>query len=246
MVRRRAGGRRCGDGRGAGRIGGGATTREERARAGAAEMQRRCIATGTEHDRAALLRFVVGPAGDITPDIAARLPGRGLWLLPRRDIVDRAVAKRLFARAARRPVTVPIELADRIEALLVRRCGETIGLARRAGLAVAGFEKVRDAARAGRTGLLLAALDGAEGGREKLQAAAGEVPCARVLTAAELGAAFGRERVVHASLVAGPLCARLLADAEKIAGFRAQAMLIRRSAGENGHRARMDCGIGST
>ena len=105
--RRRAGGTRIGDGRAA---------------ETAASPQRRCIATGEVHDRARLLRFVVGPDGTVVPDIDERLPGRGLWLTPRRDIVDRAVAKRLFARAARRQVSVPPDLADRLETLLARRC----------------------------------------------------------------------------------------------------------------------------
>src|SRR5437016_3720303 len=113
--------------------------------------ERRCIVTGATGERGALLRFVVGPDGEIVPDVAARLPGRGLWLTPQRDIVERAVAKRLFARAARRPVSAPPELADRIESLLARRCCEALGLARRAGLAVAGFERVEQALRRGPT-----------------------------------------------------------------------------------------------
>src|SRR5205809_5522732 len=130
--------------------------------------QRRCIVTGEVRDRGSLLRFVVGPDGAIVPDVAARLPGRGLWLTSRRDIVDRAVAKRLFARAARRPVVAPAGLADRIESLLARRCCDALGLARRAGLAVAGVERVSEAANRGRAALLLFALDGAEGGRRRL------------------------------------------------------------------------------
>src|SRR5207302_7221214 len=51
--------------------------------------QRRCIVTGEVRDRGSLLRFVVGPDGAIVPDVAARLPGRGLWLTARRDIVER-------------------------------------------------------------------------------------------------------------------------------------------------------------
>jgi len=167
-----------------------------------------------------LLRIVLGPGGELVPDVAARLPGRGLWLTPRRDIVDRAVAKRLFARAARQPVTAPPELADRIEALLVRHCCDMVGLARRAGLAVAGFEKVRAAVGSGKAALLLAAIDGAPDGRRKLRALGRDLPLATVLTAAELGAAFGREHMVYASVGAGSLGARILADAQKIAGFR--------------------------
>ncbi len=179
--------------------------------------------TGDIRERSDLLRFVVGPSGEIVPDVGGRLPGRGLWLTPRRDIVGRAVAKRLFARAARRPVAIPAALADRIEALLAQRCIDAIGLARRAGLAVAGFERVSEAVRGGKTAALLAAIDGAAGGRRKLQALGRGLPLVCVLTAAELGAAFGREHGVNASLGSGPLCRRLLSDAQKLAGFRANA-----------------------
>jgi predicted RNA-binding protein YlxR (DUF448 family) len=185
--------------------------------------QRRCIVTGETGDRSALLRFVVGPDGAIVPDIEARLPGRGLWLTPRRDIVERAVAKRIFARAARRSVSASPELADRIESLLARRCYDAIGLARRAGLAVAGFERVGDAVRRGQVGLLLVALDGAEAGHRKLAALGRGVPSARVLTAAELGGAFGRERTVHGAIADGPLCRRLLLDLTRLVGLRAGA-----------------------
>jgi len=165
----------------------------------------------------------VGPDGAIVPDVAARLPGRGLWLTPRRDIVEQAVAKRVFARAARRPVSAPPGLADRIESLLARRCCDALGLARRAGLAAAGFERVSEAAHRGRAGLLLFALDGAEGGRKKLAALGRDLPAARVLTAAELGGAFAREGIVHAVVADGPLCRRLLIDLLRLAGLRAAA-----------------------
>jgi predicted RNA-binding protein YlxR (DUF448 family) len=189
--------------------------------------RRRCICTGETGPRAQLLRFVVGPEGEIVPDLAATLPGRGLWLTPRRDIVERAVAKRLFARAARRPVTVSPWLARHIESLLAQRCRDGLGLARRAGLAVGGFEKVCLALRAGDAAVLFAAVDAAEGGRRKIRGLARGLPIVVALTAAELGAAFGRDRLVHASVGSGPLGDRLLADAGKLAGFRAGAMIER-------------------
>ena len=191
--------------------------------AGPTPPQRRCIVTGDVRDRGTLLRLVVGPDGAIVPDLEARLPGRGLWLTPRRDIVERAVAKRIFSRVARRPVAVAPELADRIENLLARRCCDALGLARRAGLAVAGFERVCEAVRQGRAGLLLFALDGAESGRDKLAGVGRNLPSARVLTAAELGGAFGRERIVYAALAGGPLCGRLLGDLRRLVGLRAAA-----------------------
>lgn len=158
------------------------------------------------------------------PDLAGKLPGRGLWLTARRDIVATALAKRLFARAARRPVVVDDDLANRIEALLAERCRAEIGLARRAGKAVMGFTKVEAALRAtGGAAVLLAASDGAVDGRGKLKALAPALPVVEVLTGAELGAAFGREHVVHAALMPGRLADALLADAARLAGFRAAA-----------------------
>jgi predicted RNA-binding protein YlxR (DUF448 family) len=177
--------------------------------------------------RSRLLRFVVSPGGELVPDLASNLPGRGLWLTPRRDIVERAVAARRFARAARRPVSVPSELADRVEVLLAQRCCDAIGLARRAGLAVGGFEKVCEAIRAGRAALVFSALDGAAGGRAKIRAVARDLPLASVLTAAEMGAVFGRDHVVHAAVGGSRLSSRLMADAEKLAGFRSGAALDR-------------------
>jgi uncharacterized protein len=168
-----------------------------------------------------LLRFVIAPDGSVVPDLAGRLPGRGLWLTARRDIVAAAVTKRLFARAARRPVIVDDGLADRVEVLLAKRCLDHIGLARRAGRAVMGFVKVQAALAAGKVAVLVAAADGAADGRGKLKALAPGVPLVERLTSAELGAAFGREHVVHAALLAGRLADAFRADATRLGGFRA-------------------------
>ena len=181
---------------------------------------RRCIVTGERLPRERLIRFVVGPEGDAVPDLQASLPGRGLWVTASRDAVTQAVRKRLFGRAARTSVEAAPDLADRVAALLAVRCRDTIGLARRAGQAVAGFEKVQEALRAGPAGIVLAASDGGEDGRRRVAYMAGTAPVVAVLTAAELGQAFGRERAVHAMLRPGTFAARLGLDAERLAGFR--------------------------
>lgn len=191
------------------------------------------------------MRFVVGPQGELVPDVAANLPGRGLWLTPRREILERALAKRLFARAARRPLSVPEAFSDRVEALLARRCCDAIGLARRSGLAVAGFEKVREAVRSGRAAVLLSALDGAEGGRGKVRALGRHLPLVTVLVAAELGEVFGRDHVVHAAIGGGRLSGRLISDAEKLAGFRSGAIVDRGVEPAVARSTRHEGGIGS-
>lgn len=188
---------------------------------GAADRNfRRCIVTRDSRPREQLVRFVVGPDGAVAPDIAGKLPGRGLWLTARRDIVLRACAGNLFAKAARSSALVRGDLALQVENLIAGRCLEFIGLARRAGDAVTGFEKVRAVLSRGRARVLLTAADGAEGGRDKLIALQPDVACVDVLTSIELGKVFGRETAVHAALKAGSLADRLIVEAERLAGFR--------------------------
>ena len=182
---------------------------------------RRCIVTREVLPKESLVRFVVGPAGDAVPDIAGKLPGRGLWVKAERPVLASAVAKKLFAKAARRPVDVPADLVDRTVALLSQRCLDLIGLARRAGQAICGFEKARDALRNERVGIVLAAADGAADGRGKLKALAGELPVLALFTGAELSAALGRENVVHAALAPGRLAERLIIESARLAGLRA-------------------------
>jgi len=176
--------------------------------------------TSEVHPKAELIRFVVGPGDRIVPDVAERLPGRGLWTLARRDIIGIAVKKRLFARAARAAVAVDEDLDRRIEELLVRRAIDLIGLARRAGLAVTGFAKVTAALNAKAAAVLIAASDGSDDGRGKLRAKAPGLPLVEALTAAELGAAFARESAVHAALKSGPLAQAFLVEAARLGGFR--------------------------
>lgn len=183
---------------------------------------RRCLVTRAPQPREGLVRFVVGPDGTVVPDIAERLPGRGLWLTARRDIVQTACAKGAFKRAARRSVKVSDGLDRQVEDLLARRCIELIGLARRAGLVTAGYEKVRAALSAGRLALLLAPLDTA--GRDAAELAERARGTARraVLTRAELGAAVGREDAVHVALAAAPLTERIERELSRLAGFRSE------------------------
>ena len=167
-----------------------------------------------------MVRFVVGPDGTVVPDIAEKLPGRGLWLTAGRDIVSRAVARRLFGKAARAAVSVPADLPDLVEARLLERCLDLIGMARRAGKAVAGFEKVRSWLGEGRVAFIIEASDAGPHGVAKLGRQSGECPVSRVLTANELGRAFARDRIVHVAIQAGRLAKALNADADRLAGFR--------------------------
>jgi predicted RNA-binding protein YlxR (DUF448 family) len=184
------------------------------------EPERRCIVTGETGGKAGLVRFVVGPEGQLVPDILNRLPGRGMYVTAGRAELEQAARKNPFSRAAKRPVTVPEGLVDEVERQLVRRVTDLVSLARKAGAAIAGFEKVKDWLAAGQAKVLLQASDGSVRGKSKLWTPEGGrfFGC---LTSDELGLAFGRESVIHAALSAGGLTERVIEDAARLAGVRA-------------------------
>lgn len=185
------------------------------------DPERRCIVTGDVGPKAGLVRFVLGPDGMIYPDLAEKLPGRGIWVTSERAIIEKAVAKGLFARAAKSQVTVPEGLADLVEAGLAHRVVELISLSRKTARAVCGFEKVKGWLADGKARVLFQASDGSERGKGKLWTPEGGrwFGC---LTASELGLAFGRDHAIHGALAAGGLTPRVIREAARLAGMRKQ------------------------
>ena len=181
--------------------------------------ERKCIATGEVRAKTGLIRFVVGPAGQIAPDLAEKLPGRGIWVSANRHALEKAGNKGHFARAAKQSVKVPDNLPNLVETQLAHRVVELISLARKGGQAVAGYEKVKDWLTSERAQVLIQASDGSGRGKSKLSTPYGG-SWIGWLTADELGQAFGRQSTIHAALAAGGLCQRVVEEASKLKGLR--------------------------
>ena len=192
---------------------------------GAEGPLRRCIVSGETLTPDRMVRFVVGPDDVVVPDVAQKLPGRGCWVTAERAPIARACEKALFAKSFKASVRCPHDLEGQVERLLVKRCIEHLGLARRAGGAMVGFAQVEEAfrARGGRIAALVEASDSGPADREKLVKYArisGDIPVVGCLSSKEIGLAFGRESVVHAGLTPGALTARFLVEAGRLGGFR--------------------------
>ena len=182
--------------------------------------ERRCSVTGEVQPKAGLIRFVVGPEGQVVADVLGRLPGRGLWVTANRAAITKAAKKGLFARAAKQPVKVSETLADEVEAAQARRVVDLLSLARKAGDAVTGYEKVKDWLTKGRCVVLIQASDGSERGKSKLHPPERKNGFIGCLTAQEMGLAFAREHAIHGALAAGGLATRVVEEAAKLAGLR--------------------------
>ncbi len=183
------------------------------------DAERKCIVTGDVQPKAGLIRFVVGPENQVVPDILGKLPGRGMYVTADRAALEEA-RKGQFSRSAKQAVTVPDGLVDEVERQLARRTVDLIAMARKAGRAVCGFEKVKGWLAGGeRVRVLVQASDGSERGKTKLWTPEGAryFGC---LTAAELGLAFGRQSVIHGALATGGLSNRVVEEATKLRGLR--------------------------
>lgn len=189
---------------------------------------RSCIVSRQRLPRHELIRFVAAPDGEVVPDLKEKLPGRGVWTEARKDVVAKAVQKRLFASGLKQQVVADARLPERVEELLDERARQALGLARKAGALVTGFAKVDTAIRSGEAVLVLHARDGAADGKRKLASAVRavghlggiapeEVEC---WSTAEMSAALGLENAVHAAALAGGASDLLIAAIRRLQAYR--------------------------
>lgn len=191
---------------------------------------RRDIASHASESRDGLIRFVVGPDGIIVPDLAEKLPGRGMWVKSDRESLELAIKKNLFSRAAKRKARVPENLIEQVHGLLRRRILEQLGLARREGILTTGFEKVAAMLKSEASPKVLwlfEAIDGAPDGRRKLLSVIfphrperkASVNLCGIFSNDELSLALGLENVIHAALTDGRRSLRIGRELHRISGF---------------------------
>ena len=190
--------------------------------------QRRCVVTRKERAPDDLLRFVLDPSGAVVPDLARKLPGRGIWVTADKASVAAAVKANAFAKSLKRQAIAAPDLPERIESLLVKRVLEALSLANKAGLVSTGFEKVETLLDAGRASALLHGSDAASDGARKLDRKFAAIqrdrgqdaPIVDWLTIDQMSLAIGRSNVVHAGLKQGGATNRFLREAERLRRYR--------------------------
>jgi uncharacterized protein len=193
---------------------------------GTAQRTRMCVATRAVQPVSELIRFVVGPDGEVVADVKSKLPGRGIWVTATRDALLEAVKRKAFSRGFKRDVRLPPDLVDRTERLLERAVLDALAMAGKAGLVAAGFGKTESALDHEDVVGLLHAAGGASDGIRKIEMASrrrrSEAPPAVIgfLNSAQLDLALNRPNVVHAALLAGPASETFLARCRRLERFR--------------------------
>lgn len=173
--------------------------------------ERTCIVTRAVLPPVKMIRFVLAPDGSVTADLRRKLPGRGVWVQARKDLVREAVRRKLFPRAFKAEAKAADALEDMIDGMMRRDLRQALALANKAGCVISGFAKVESAIAERDVTALVHAQDAAQDGRRKLSQALyrsygdnfSAIPVVDFLTTDELDLALGRSHVIHAALVAG-------------------------------------------
>ena len=181
--------------------------------------ERKCIATGKVGERDAMYRFIIGPDSQVLLDLGAKLLGRGLWVSDKELSLRLAMEKNLFEKSAKKALKVSKNLLSEIECLQSKRFLDLIRLARKAGQAVCGYEKVKEWLSKDKVLLLIQAYDGSDRGKSKLTTPdkAKFIGC---LSSLELGEAFGRQNAIHCAVTSGGLAKRIVQEAHRLTGLR--------------------------
>ena len=189
---------------------------------------RMCLATREAMPISRMIRFVRDPDDIVVPDLTAKLPGRGVWVRADKDaLASLCGPKGGFSRGFKAQAKTPDDLVEQVENALVERCQATLGLAKRSGAIILGFDQVRSELQKRRPGWLIEASNGAEDGRRRLIglgiALYERVRVATALSGEELGMAFGRDHVVHGLLRTGRFTDVWTHDYRRLYEFRQMA-----------------------
>jgi uncharacterized protein len=191
-----------------------------------ASSTRKCIVTGANLDCGDLIRFAISPTGDLAPDLYRKLGGRGVWVTATRAHVEQACAKKAFDRGFGTKVTLPDDLPDMIDRLLLRSALDSLAMARKAGRIITGQTKLNAAIRAGKVGLVIEAADGAADGARKTRSAlmatglGDEVRVIRLFTSTQMSLALGQSNVVHAGVPSGGLSGAIIDKSGRLSRYR--------------------------
>ena len=181
--------------------------------------ERKCIATGQVLSKSELVRFVLGPDSVIYPDPENKLPGRGIWVKADRSAILKAEEGRLFSQAAKQSAECLENLAEQVENLIANRIIKLIGLSRKSGQCICGYEKVKDWLKKDIAKVLIQSSDGSNREKSRLRTP-NDGKFIGWLSSKELGKAFGRENITHCALASGGLTKRIVEDAQRLKGLR--------------------------
>jgi len=122
--------------------------------------ERSCVSCRKKGTKEELLRLVVGPSG-VVIDYSGRLPGRGAYLCPEKSCIEKGLKEAALSRAFKKRTTPPglNDFYGELEGKVQRKINSLLGMARKSGIAAAGFDAASGAMEHYPGGVIVTAED---------------------------------------------------------------------------------------
>lgn len=179
---------------------------------------RKCIVSGEAMEKEGLLRFTVVD-NLLVPDFAKRLPGKGIYVCNSLSALNKAIEKKIFSKVARKQLSESYELVEMVTNILKKKGLDSINLARKSGILVTGFEKVKELVIKKKAAFLLEAIDAGQDGKKKLNSLAKELEIMSLYTIEELDKALDKVNTVNVAFKNSSMAQAVYKDLFKLKEF---------------------------
>lgn len=182
------------------------------------EVSRKCIVSNETFNKDELLRFVEID-GQIIPDLAKKLPGRGVYVTNSSNMLKKAIEKKLFSKALKKNVGENISLHEMVVNIVRNQGLSSVNIARKAGVLITGFEKVKNLIISGKAAFILEANDAGDDGHNRIVLLAKGLEVFTMYNIEELDKALNRVNTVHVAFKKSEMSNKVYKDFSKIRDF---------------------------
>lgn len=164
------------------------------------QVERKCILEGTVKPISELLRFVE-LNNELLPDFNKKLPAKGMYITNNKLALEKALEKKLFHKVSRHCLKIADDFMETVETLIKQKALESLNLARKSGVLVTGFEKVKEVIKKNNVEFIIQATNAGHDGQEKMAFLAKNIEIFNLFSIDELDRALGKENTVHIAVL---------------------------------------------
>jgi len=165
-------------------------------------IERKCILEGVVKPESELLRFVE-LNNELLPDFNKKLPGKGMYITCNQLSLIKALDKKLFQKVSRHNLNISEDFIEMVGALLKQKALESLNIARKSGMLIVGFEKLKEVLKKDKVEFIVEAKDAGLDGKEKVALLAKNIEIFNLFSIDELDIALNRENTVHLAVLKG-------------------------------------------
>lgn len=182
------------------------------------QVGRKCILEGVVKPIGELLRFVE-LNNALLPDFNKKLPAKGMYVTNNKLSLSQALDKKLFHKVSRHCLNIADDFMETVENLIKQQALNSLNLARKSGILITGFEKVKEAIKKNKVEFIIEAANAGKDGHEKMAFLAKGIEIFNLFDIDELDMALNKENTVHIAVLKGDMVRMVYNNLKKFQNF---------------------------